>query len=167
VIIRIRVVMTEMGSGERRGTLTATRSDDRATRIGAALDATGRPVVTVESATMDPGAVWKRANEELDRLASERTRRKLVRAIVKLRPEARLGSAVRTARRSGGRARGQQLAADATKHDATIRKYHRQWQQSDELQDEYRSAVAFIRTKTNLATRTIQRAIRRLNRDSS
>jgi hypothetical protein len=49
---------------------------------------------------------------------------------------------------------------------ATTAKYARQWRNSDELQEQYggRSPVNFIRKKTRLETRTIQRALQRISR---
>jgi hypothetical protein len=74
----------------------------------------------------------------------------------------------RAARQKGGRVRGAQLTDDASKHDATIRKYARQWRDSDELQEQYRTAASFISHKTGRSVRTSQRAIKRLtSRDSS
>ena len=51
-------------------------------------------------------------------------------------------------REAGGRARGQQIAAAARLHDAEVVKYYLRWKQSDYLQDDYRTPVAYIAKMT-------------------
>jgi hypothetical protein len=70
----------------------------------------------------------------------------------------------RKGRHAGGLARGAQKADDAKRHDSAIARYDRQWHNSDELQEQYgyRSSVPYIKKKTSLDTRTIQRALKRL-----
>ena len=63
--------------------------------------------------------------------------------------------------RKGGHARGKQIAQRATAHDATIKKYLRRWEASDEeLQDLYRSVATYIQTETGLPRRTIERRLK-------
>jgi hypothetical protein len=79
---------------------------------------------------------------------------------------ARQGAGLTTTSRKGGTARAKAIAAAAVKHDHEIAKYQRQWHNSDELQEQYgsRSPVNYIRHKTRLSTRTIQRALKRRSR---
>lgn len=71
-----------------------------------------------------------------------------------------------TTAHKGGTVRGRAITGEAARQDATIAKYARQWRNSDELQEQYggRSPVNFIRKKTRLETRTIQRALQRISR---
>jgi len=65
-------------------------------------------------------------------------------------------------REAGGRARGQQIAAAARLHDAEVVKLYLRWQQSDYLQDDYRTPVAYIAKMTKRNRRAIERALQRL-----
>ena len=78
--------------------------------------------------------------------------------------DAQAGRLAGEIRQAGGRMRGIQKADVAKRHDPAIARYDRQWHNSDELQDQhgYRSSVPYIKKRTNIDTRTIQRALKRL-----
>lgn len=76
--------------------------------------------------------------------------------------EVALGRNARQRARAGGAARGAQIAQEARRNDATIARYYRRWQQSDELQDQFRSGAAYVKAQTGLPLRTIQRRIERM-----
>ena len=58
----------------------------------------------------------------------------------------------------GGLVRGAQIAKQAAQDDAPIAKYLRRWQQSDELQNEWRSPATYIQNQLpNLDRRKIER----------
>lgn len=83
---------------------------------------------------------------------------------------AHFATAVRTRRtaQQKGRVRGVQVANTATAHDRAINDAVRQWMNSDDLQADYgyRSPVAYVRHRTKLHTRAIQRAMKRLGLSS-
>jgi hypothetical protein len=62
--------------------------------------------------------------------------------------------------RKGGIRRGKQIAKAAASRDARIGQYAREWVDSDFLQDEYRTAVAYVRARTGLPEKTIRRRLR-------
>ena len=64
----------------------------------------------------------------------------------------------------GGRQTGQKIALAASKADQELDRLHRQWINSDELQDVYRSSAAYIKTKKpRLQRRTIERRLQKLS----
>ena len=62
----------------------------------------------------------------------------------------------------GGIMRGQQQRQKAERNDPTIDKYRRQWEFSDNLQAEFRSAAGVHSIETPLKRRTIERGLKRL-----
>ena len=72
-------------------------------------------------------------------------------AVRALRNDAERGRKARADRRKGGLTRRR---SDPTQ----IAKLAKQWRQSDELQENYRTENAYISAKTGLSVRTIQRA---------
>ena len=62
----------------------------------------------------------------------------------------------------GGATRGRQLAEDARKRDAVIRKFARKWRNSDDLQEQFRSAASYVVKKTGLKRRTVERRLEKL-----
>jgi hypothetical protein len=77
---------------------------------------------------------------------------------------AKMGQGARVVKRIGGKTRGQQIATAAKKHDAHVLKEYRRWQQSYNLQDDYRSASGYIAKKLKLKLYTVQRALKRLGK---
>jgi hypothetical protein len=63
----------------------------------------------------------------------------------------REGVPVPSRRRQGGYVRGKQLTDAAAKDYATIVKHFQRWQQSDELQEQYRTSAEYIRKKTGFS----------------
>ena len=78
---------------------------------------------------------------------------------------AQASHATRTAVK-GGTARGQAIAEKAARDDTRIAGFARQWRHSDELREHNgeRSPVNYIRKRTRLNARTIQRALQRISR---
>lgn len=70
--------------------------------------------------------------------------------------------ATRRARVEAGQKRGQQVARDASESDQRINLLVKQFDNSEELQDQFRSVTAFIASKTRRNQRTIQRRRKRL-----
>jgi len=64
----------------------------------------------------------------------------------------------------GGHIRGAQITEKAEAEDATIKKHHRVWEMSDEVQDQYgyNSSAKYVRVKTQLPPRTVQRRLKKL-----
>jgi hypothetical protein len=84
--------------------------------------------------------------------------------------KAAVAAQVTEARRKAGKKTSARIAQVARQHDDDIKKHARQWRMSEMLQVEYTTAGTYIRAKTHLPARTIQRALKRLrtsNRDSS
>lgn len=72
----------------------------------------------------------------------------------------REGKKSHTRRRKAGQTTGPKTTAKAARNDVEIRKLARRWNSSDELQDQYPSASAYIRTKMKLPHHTIRRRIK-------
>jgi hypothetical protein len=65
-------------------------------------------------------------------------------------------------RKRAGDKTGQLTAAAAARNDSQIARYRRQWELSEHLQDEFRSAAAYVADKTGIDKPTIYRRFRKL-----
>jgi hypothetical protein len=65
-------------------------------------------------------------------------------------------------RKQAGDKTGQRTAETAARNDSEISKYRRQWELSQHLQLEFRSAAAYIVSKTKIKLRTVQRRLAKM-----
>ena len=65
-------------------------------------------------------------------------------------------------RMKAGDKTGQQTAATAARNDSEIAKYRRQWELSPQLQLQFRSAAAYVTSKTKIKLHTVQRRLVRI-----
>jgi len=61
--------------------------------------------------------------------------------------------------KKGGLVTGPLISEKAAANDPAIKRYYRAWRSSDSLQETYRSPVTYIRDKTDLARKTIERRL--------
>lgn len=66
--------------------------------------------------------------------------------------------------KAGAQARGKQLSEDALADARDWIKHKRKYEQSDSLQEQYRSLVSYLRAQTGRSERTIRRGLKRLRR---
>jgi hypothetical protein len=81
--------------------------------------------------------------------------------VVTIAQQVKAGAPVLRGRKKGGAKRGQQVSVAAKQHDAVILRRYRRWHNSDELQDQHRSASVYIAREEKLPLRTVQRALKR------
>jgi hypothetical protein len=71
---------------------------------------------------------------------------------------------VEAGRVAGGETTGSQRRARAAAHDESIKRLYRTWASSDNLQDDYRSPITFIRAKIpKISRKTIERRLKILD----
>ena len=74
---------------------------------------------------------------------------------------AELGARTQQDRARGGKARGAQISQAATAHDQDIRRHYKKWEASEYLQDDYRSAITYIKAKIpGLTRKKIERRLK-------
>ena len=132
--------------------LLSERAEDEAARQRAAE----RVIANREGYPTEELARAAQALTESEAVARARFSRLL--GLPGLRADAERGRKSLAGLKRGGTSRGKQLAKA---NGAEIVRLTRQWEVSDELQSQYRTANAYVCEKTGLSVRTIQRARKR------